>query len=825
MDRLERVAGARIAGALRVLFAFACAAIAVLWLSPARASTPFTISGSPAVTAKVGTRYTFTPTVSNPEKLSVFYRLWDAPSWLALNASTGQISGTPTAAGTFGKIELCVSDGATSACLPQYAITVSGSGTTTAAPTVSLTASPSSVSSGGSATLTWSASNATSCTASGGWSGSEGISGSKSTGAETANTTYTLSCTGPGGTSAKSTTVDVANATVVTTPAPSCSSTSGSLVLNAKVARSSGIAPLLVFFDATGTTDSKVTGGATPFQNVSYSWTFGDTNASGTGMWAYGSNAGHNSKNSATGAIAAHLYVTPGSDSSYVATVTAFDGTNRASCQLSVTAYDPSESHGFPGTKTTCVSASGKPVAGSAECPAGAAVLQTSSISSALGSAFGSGKRVLFKCGDTFSGGYTVAAGSSGWSIGAYGTCVNTSSGRPIFSIGSGGSSLTLNSSNTTAGPVDGRISDIDFEGHGSGLVAITTGGGFNVQQVTLYNLYANGLTSSYYMSGGTQNGIVQSVMTGMGAKEGTFWNYAQNNCLNGSRALNCGGTAAFANVAYSAVLGNDFNGAGAATSNSWETFRVSACRMCVFENNTFANASTGGGATFKLHSGNTYITQATWIGQYTEMVEIADNVFTGTSGAQLVENSPQNNVTDERLRNIVVERNLFSGTTAVGRDILVSAVNETVRDNVFYVASTGPQYGVQIAERGIEPVPQHVEFYNNTCYARTHMGSCAGFDGSSMSAPGINSWAENNLFYDGGTNTTTIVNDGSGNTVSNNTTNSSVNPEVANANGAYNMVADFAPAAAYSGAAAVPNYLDGIGASWTSYVLGALLP
>ena len=51
--------------------------------------------------------------------------------------------------------------------------------------------------------------------------------------------------------------------------------------------------------------------------------------------------AGHNSKNTATGGIAAHLYITSGADTPYTATVTATDGTNTASCEVPVTAYDP----------------------------------------------------------------------------------------------------------------------------------------------------------------------------------------------------------------------------------------------------------------------------------------------------------------------------------------------------------------------------------------------------------------------------------------------------------------------------------------------------
>ena len=94
----------------------------------------------------------------------------------------------------------------------------------------------------------------------------------------------------------------------------SCTGTSGALALKASAVRGTGISPFLVFFDATGTTDSSITGNTTVFQNVTYTWDFGDTGTSGSETWAYGSNHGHNSRNNATGGIAAHLYVTPGVD-------------------------------------------------------------------------------------------------------------------------------------------------------------------------------------------------------------------------------------------------------------------------------------------------------------------------------------------------------------------------------------------------------------------------------------------------------------------------------------------------------------------------------
>jgi uncharacterized protein (DUF1800 family) len=77
------------------------------------------------------------------------------------------------------------------------------------APTLVLTASPTSVLTGGASTLSWSSTNATSCTASGGWSGGKATSGTESTGPLSAATTFVLTCVGDGGSAVQSTTVNV----------------------------------------------------------------------------------------------------------------------------------------------------------------------------------------------------------------------------------------------------------------------------------------------------------------------------------------------------------------------------------------------------------------------------------------------------------------------------------------------------------------------------------------------------------------------------------------------------------------------------------------
>lgn len=85
--------------------------------------------------------------------------------------------------------------------------------TTTCSPTVDLKANnsdgPITIAYGSSATLSWNSTNANSCSASGGWSGSKSLSGSESTGNLTSSKIYTLTCTGSGGSSSDNVTVNV----------------------------------------------------------------------------------------------------------------------------------------------------------------------------------------------------------------------------------------------------------------------------------------------------------------------------------------------------------------------------------------------------------------------------------------------------------------------------------------------------------------------------------------------------------------------------------------------------------------------------------------
>ncbi len=88
------------------------------------------------------------------------------------------------------------------------------------APTVSLSPDSASVTSGGSTTLRWLSSNASSCSASGDWSGAKATSGSQSTGILTTSKNYYIQCIGAPGT-----TPATAGVAITVIPAPVCAST------------------------------------------------------------------------------------------------------------------------------------------------------------------------------------------------------------------------------------------------------------------------------------------------------------------------------------------------------------------------------------------------------------------------------------------------------------------------------------------------------------------------------------------------------------------------------------------------------------------------
>jgi hypothetical protein len=161
-----------------------------------------TVSASPSIVAS-GAAAMLTWTSTNATACTASGS-WNGPQPTSGTASTGALT-MPSA----------------------YSLTCTGPGgsspVSTAAvnivPLATLTAYPTVVPTGGSSNLTWSSTNATSCSASGGWGGTQSTSGTKSTGALNATTSYSLICSGSGGASNVSVaTVTIANGSVTVSP-------------------------------------------------------------------------------------------------------------------------------------------------------------------------------------------------------------------------------------------------------------------------------------------------------------------------------------------------------------------------------------------------------------------------------------------------------------------------------------------------------------------------------------------------------------------------------------------------------------------------------
>lgn len=666
----------------------------------------------------------------------------------------------------------------------------------------------------------------------------------------------------------------------VSGPLSACPASSGTISTNAVTAsRANGASPLLIFFDASATTDSSLGAGADPFTDDTYTWNFQDGGISGSGVWQNGSSANKSSTNSATGAIASHLFIyslTPGSGAqTFRPKLTVSNGTSSLSCLGPViTVKDPAAAGGYPTTATTCVSSSSTPVAGANDCPAGTNVLKTSSFNTALNATFmGSGKRVLFLCADTFSGSNAALNGVN-MDVGAYGFCENTQTNRPIFNVPLNTSAFVIGSAAS-----DWRIHDIDIEGPasslGNGANAAIQCNGNVCTQGTVYNVKSNGPGAGFYDFNGTQIGLIGFNAQPMG-NINTFLNPSENQRVDGVKTYSS--TATYRLVDYNTIQGSFFDGKGQPSGGAnIEVVRISACRKCVISNNTIQNANLGG-AVLKIHNGNPS-SQTAWIGQYTEQLVLSDNLFTGNAGAQMVELAPQNSQTDERLRKVLFERNLMKPIGAkAGMAVLIDAMNARASDNVSYNNQSPNGSAFVVGRRGIEwgsvfqgyalescpnnfshpsqcsgnatadfgtpfvaygSEPSGVELWNNSLI-QTQSNTGANFQGRCTGASDPTCAGGGQNFYQGGGNYLqnflmystgggSVAADGQhptgANTIGNNTTTVTSNPALTNGSSSFGLLSDFIPTTNYSGATAVPVFFDGLGVSWPSagYDLGAI--
>ena len=468
-------------------------------------------------------------------------------------------------------------------------------------------------------------------------------------------------------------------------------------------ARTSGVAPLSVFFDASATTDAGIT---RPFHDLEYTWNFGDTDA---GTWAYGTKPGVGSKNAATGPVAAHVFETAGT---YDVSVTVFDGTYTATTHTTITVQDPDVI--FAGTNTICVGSGSIPVAGANGCPAGASVYQQSNFATAVNSYAHTGRRLLFRRGDTFTAPSSGVLDETGPGIiGAFGT-----GALPVVQR-TGSSSIMMLSSQSTPTIKDWRIMDLDFDGRSTiqeSNIGIDSGGGINqvlILRMNMRNMY-RGVSAGPWILNALNSGtpkhsifeewaVVDSTMSGIPG-------------CNGPNRYICDWRVYLAGKKHS-IQGNLLDNQDTGGSH---VIRSEYMAKGVISNNDIARAGEFQMA-IKLHawgwqSGG--VADPGAVGTYSEQVIISDNKIIGGVNPWTISLGPQNDTSDERVRDVIVERNWFTAGSGTQLHMHINSSETTIRNNICDL--TGAVYHTCIAVVQWGTTPDNVRIYNNTFYSRS---------------------------------------------------------------------------------------------------------
>ncbi len=467
-------------------------------------------------------------------------------------------------------------------------------------------------------------------------------------------------------------------------------------IFTLSASRTTGVAPLGVLFTANfSSSDSN----EQPFHNLEYSWNFGDNP---TDTWAVLGTP----KNSDKGPIAAHVYKDTGD---YTVTLYIRDDTGYTTTQtLSIHVDDPDVV--FDGT-TVCLSDSTEN--DFTGCPPGATQRITDDITEIQDYLDQGLKRILLHRGSSWETNESVCSGrgiDGPVIVGAYGDCDSPDergicSNAPFIKLIDPNPTQTdYNSFFSGSYSRDWRLSDLWFEGD-IGYNSIM-GAATDVSSVLLFRIRSEGFRHAVTISHYETEGHDQIMIV-----DSDFSNAENNVIYGGSEQM--------------VLMGNLVeNSSLTHVVRIWQAFRS------VISHNILSGANldnSNGRHALKLHgpfvetltddSGNKHIMNPS------RYIMISDNVF-GGGGPWTVGIGPQNASYDERLSDVILEKNRFfadyglQSVNKVTRSLLVWARDVTVRNNIFVGNGSGSAYvGATVEQRGIEPPPSHVQIYNNTFY------------------------------------------------------------------------------------------------------------
>jgi len=460
----------------------------------------------------------------------------------------------------------------------------------------------------------------------------------------------------------------------------------GQITTSLVPSRVSGVAPLYVFFDATATTAQSTT---RPFHELEHRWDFGDA---ASGSWTSTPGMPNLSRNNDTGPVAAHVFESPGT---YTVSLTVLDGTGAATQSVQISVADPDTVFA---ANTLCVGNS-PPVAGSGGCPAGAAVLASSDFDGAVNNNIASRKRMLFRRGDTFTSSASAVINLNGPGlVGAFG-----SGAAPVVNITANNNAFQL-SSGSTPTIKDWRFMDLEINGNsGSATAGFWVEGG--IDQVTLLRM------NIHHMHYGVLMSPDRLEFYGSAHRLWDQWAVVDStvrNAIGGG-----GGYVLYFSGQRSAVMGSVLRDSSLAE----HVLRMPYIFKGVFSHNDMSKPAATKHVV-KMQAASWFTAAPT---PYTEQVVFADNKFTsGNGGSWTVTLGPMDSLHDERVKQVILERNWFAPDP--GQDVALHlwAQDVTVRNNLFNFTGALGQNGIAVEQRGIEPLPANVHVYNNTFYSNS---------------------------------------------------------------------------------------------------------
>lgn len=483
--------------------------------------------------------------------------------------------------------------------------------------------------------------------------------------------------------------------------------------------RTSGPAPLAVHFDATATRSDRT---ERPFHELHYEWDFGDHDA---GTWVTG-----HSRNYDHGPLAGHVFETPGT---HTVTLRVTDsGGETRSTTATITVRDPDD---LFGENTLCISRSGD----FAGAPPNSHLVSTGDLSCIRDSIDRGMRRVLLRRGEEWEFDQALSIDVAGpGMIGAFGA-----GDKPVIhytGLGENGYLMVLDPTGidyASGERYDWRITGLTLIG----------------------NARSSSLDGDLRPTAIGSAGSDRSMPAGVLLHEVDAYNFHQafsvesdDGAIVGCRAVRLidrpGGGGTWLHGDRFLLLGTIYDGGVEEERAAEHLLRAYRTRGSVFAHNHWYRA---GRHALKIHAAN-YTGLPPTEDMYSENLVIADNRFVGGTGdmaAWTVSIGPQNSAYDERLRNVIVEKNCFveSPLTQVHLH-LASTDTVTVRNNIFISLQHSAQ-AIAVGRRGSETLAAaNVRVVNNTAVAESPDAVFCGLD-TDVSGAGIH----NNAFAkpDGG--------------------------------------------------------------------------